>query len=64
MSVKSVAIHTERFTNDMSGLTGKYGFGVNANLIRNLDAYGEFNYAKGNKFETPYSGTLGVRYSF
>lgn len=56
--------NTERFTNDMSGLTGKYGVGVNANLIKNIDAYGEFNYAKGNKLETPYSGAVGVRYSF
>ncbi|MEX9791057.1 autotransporter outer membrane beta-barrel domain-containing protein [Providencia rettgeri] len=56
--------HSERFTNDMSGVTGKYGVGVNTKIVDNLDAYGEFNYAKGNKLETPYSGTVGVRYSF
>lgn len=56
--------NTERFTNDMSGLTGKYGVGINASIVKDLNVYGEFNYAKGNKLETPYSGTLGVRYSF
>lgn len=56
--------NTERFTNDMSGLTGKYGVGANANIVKDLDIYGEFNYAKGNKLETPYSGTVGVRYNF
>lgn len=56
--------NTERFTNDMSGLTGKYGIGMNTNIVKDLDMYGEFNYAKGNKLETPYSGTVGIRYSF
>ncbi|WP_134389261.1 autotransporter outer membrane beta-barrel domain-containing protein [Leminorella grimontii] len=26
--------------------------------------YAEFNYAKGSHVETPYSGHLGIRYSF
>lgn len=56
--------NTEHFTNDMSGLTGKYGIGLNTNIVKDLDMYGEFNYAKGNKLETPYSGTVGIRYSF
>lgn len=55
---------TERFSNDMSGTVGKYGVGLTTQLDNQWSAYAELNYAKGNHVETPYSGHLGVRYSF
>lgn len=56
--------NTARFSNDLSGTVGKYGVGFTAMMSQQWSAYGEFNYAKGNKKETPYSGSLGVRYQF
>lgn len=55
---------TERFSNDMSGTVGKYGVGLTTQLDNQWSAYAELNYAKGSHVETPYSGHLGVRYSF
>ncbi|GKX58319.1 autotransporter outer membrane beta-barrel domain-containing protein [Leminorella grimontii] len=55
---------TERFSNDMSGTVGKYGVGLTAQLDNQWSTYAEFNYAKGSHVETPYSGHLGIRYSF
>lgn len=51
-------------TNDMSGTTGKYGVGIDAKLNDKWAVYGEFNYAKSSKQETPYSGLVGVNYRF
>lgn len=51
-------------TNDMSGTTGKYGVGIDAKLNDKWAVYGEFNYAKSSKQETPYSGLIGVNYRF
>lgn len=51
-------------TNDMSGTTGKYGIGIDAKLNDKWAVYGEFNYAKSSKQETPYSGLIGVNYRF
>ncbi|MBN6598439.1 autotransporter outer membrane beta-barrel domain-containing protein [Citrobacter sedlakii] len=56
--------HTERFSNDMSGTSGKYGLGMTAKLNDRWSAWGEVNYEKGEHIETPYSGQLGIRYSF
>ncbi len=55
---------TERFANDMSGITGRYGLGVTASLNERWSAYGELNYEMGSHIETPYSGHIGFRYSF
>ncbi|MEM8026703.1 autotransporter outer membrane beta-barrel domain-containing protein [Morganella morganii] len=55
---------TESFSNDMSGTVGKYGVGLTAQMNNQWSAYAEFNYAKGSHVETPYSGNLGIRYSF
>ncbi|WP_140917864.1 autotransporter outer membrane beta-barrel domain-containing protein [Limnobaculum xujianqingii] len=55
---------TERFTNDMSGTVGKYGVGFTAQFNDQWSTYAEINYANGSHIEMPYSGHLGVRYSF
>ncbi|GKX62727.1 autotransporter outer membrane beta-barrel domain-containing protein [Pragia fontium] len=55
---------TERFSNDMSGTVGKYGVGLTAQLDNQWSTYGEINYSNGSHIETPYSGHLGIRYSF
>lgn len=55
---------TEKFTNDLSGTSGKYGLGMTAKLNERWSAWGEVNYEKGQHIETPYSGNLGIRYSF
>ncbi|WP_169052207.1 autotransporter outer membrane beta-barrel domain-containing protein [Pragia fontium] len=55
---------TERFSNDMSGTVGKYGIGLTAQLDNQWSTYGEINYSNGSHIETPYSGHLGIRYSF
>ncbi|XDZ52782.1 autotransporter outer membrane beta-barrel domain-containing protein [Neisseriaceae bacterium CLB008] len=55
---------TERFDHDVSGTVGKYGVGVTAMMNKQWAAYGELNYAKGNKTESPYGGSVGLRYSF
>ncbi|PHI29104.1 autotransporter outer membrane beta-barrel domain-containing protein [Budvicia aquatica] len=61
----SVTINdTERFNNDMSGSVGKYGVGVSAQLGEQWSTFAEVNYAKGSSVEMPYSGNIGVRYSF
>ena len=56
--------HTENFTNDLSGTSGKYGLGMTAKLNDRWSAWGEVSYEKGQHIETPYSGQLGIRYSF
>lgn len=56
--------HTEKFTNDLSGTSGKYGLGITAKLNDRWSAWGEVSYEKGQHIETPYSGQLGIRYSF
>ncbi|MDR0805162.1 MAG: autotransporter outer membrane beta-barrel domain-containing protein [Enterobacteriaceae bacterium] len=55
---------TEHFDNDMSGTVGKYGVGLTAQLTDQWETYTEINYSKGNHIETPYSGQIGIRYSF
>ena len=55
---------TEKFTNDLSGTSGKYGLGMTAKLNDRWSAWGEVSYEKGQHIETPYSGQLGIRYSF
>lgn len=55
---------TERFSNDMSGTVGKYGVGFTAQLDNQWSTYAEINYSNGSHIETPYSGHLGIRYSF
>lgn len=56
--------HSERFSNDMSGTSGKYGLGMTASLSDRWSAYGEVSYEMGKHIETPYSGQIGFRYSF
>ncbi|HBB6760055.1 TPA: autotransporter outer membrane beta-barrel domain-containing protein [Citrobacter amalonaticus] len=56
--------HTEKFKNDLSGTSGKYGLGMTAKLSDRWSAWGEVSYEKGQHIETPYSGQLGIRYSF
>ncbi|POT57209.1 autotransporter outer membrane beta-barrel domain-containing protein [Citrobacter amalonaticus] len=56
--------HTEKFNHDLSGTTGKYGLGMTAKLNDRWSAWGEVSYEKGQHLETPYSGQLGIRYSF
>ncbi|AHV93155.1 autotransporter outer membrane beta-barrel domain-containing protein [Bordetella holmesii] len=55
---------SETFSNNMSGSMGRYGLGVDARWNTAWAVYGEFNYGKGSKQESPYSGHVGVRYSF
>lgn len=55
---------TERFNNDMSGTVGKYGVGMSAQLGEQWSTFAEVNYAKGSNVEMPYSGNIGIRYSF
>ncbi|WP_097296185.1 autotransporter outer membrane beta-barrel domain-containing protein [Escherichia coli] len=52
------------FTNDISGTTGKYGAGVNAQLTPNAGIWAEVGYQKGNKMESPVTGTVGFRINF
>lgn len=52
------------FNNDMSGAAMKVGVGATAKLGNNFDAYAEVNYMKATHIKMPYSGHIGVRYSF
>ncbi|HBD3717648.1 TPA: autotransporter outer membrane beta-barrel domain-containing protein, partial [Escherichia coli] len=52
------------FINDISGTTGKYGAGVNAQLTPNAGIWAEAGYQKGNKMESPVTGTVGFRINF
>lgn len=52
------------FNNNMSGTTGWYSVGVNAQLSKNWSTYGEINYGNGKHIESPYNGGIGIRYNF
>ncbi|GDM60757.1 autotransporter outer membrane protein [Escherichia coli] len=52
------------FTNDISGTTGKYGAGVNAQLTPNAGVWAEASYQKGSNVESPVTGTVGFRINF
>lgn len=53
-----------KFTTDLSGDMGKYGFGVNLKMANQISMFAEVDYVKGNKIETPIQGNIGVRYNF
>lgn len=57
---------TAQFRNDNSGTVVKYGVGMNADFKNQWSAFAELNYAKGydGHVEMPYSGQVGMRYTF
>ena len=52
------------FRNDISGTTGKYGFGASAQLTPNAGVWAEANYQKGVNIESPVTGSVGFRINF
>lgn len=60
----AVSINGNHFTNDMSGLRGEYGAGLSAQVRNDVQIYADMNYSKGDKIESPWSGNLGVRWTW
>lgn len=56
-----VNVNDTSFKNDMSGGTGVYGAGVNAQISKNSYIYTDMSYSKGAKSESPWSANVGVR---
>ncbi|WP_137501052.1 autotransporter outer membrane beta-barrel domain-containing protein, partial [Escherichia coli] len=52
---------TYDFRNDISGTTGKYGLGVNAQLTPNAGVWAEARYENGKQTESPITGGVGFR---
>ncbi|EIV8816721.1 autotransporter outer membrane beta-barrel domain-containing protein [Escherichia coli] len=55
---------TYDFRNDISGTTGKYGLGVNAQLTPNAGVWAEARYENGKQTESPITGGVGFRINF
>ncbi|HHZ8735653.1 TPA: autotransporter outer membrane beta-barrel domain-containing protein, partial [Escherichia coli] len=55
---------TYDFRNDISGTTGKYGLGVNAQLTPNAGVWAEARYENGKRTESPVAGSVGFRLNF
>ncbi|HCB8234637.1 TPA: autotransporter outer membrane beta-barrel domain-containing protein [Escherichia coli] len=55
---------TYDFRNDISGTTGKYGLGVNAQLTPNAGVWAEARYENGKQTESPITGSVGFRINF
>lgn len=55
---------TYDFRNDISGITGKYGAGVSADLSQNASVWVEANYQKGDNIESPVTANAGFRINF
>lgn len=55
---------TERFNNDMSGTAMKVGLGATTKLSSGFSAYAEIDYMKATHSSMPYSGNVGIRYTF
>lgn len=53
-----------RFTDDISGTTGKYAVGLNASLAPGSEIWVEAGYQKGAGTESPVTATAGFRFSF
>ena len=53
-----------RFTNDFSGDVGRYGVGMDVRFANGFQVYGELNYRKGHRVESPIAANVGVRYQF
>lgn len=52
------------FRNDISGTTGKYGLGVNAQLTPNAGVWAEARYENGKQTESPVTASVGFRFNF
>ncbi|EOG4766752.1 autotransporter outer membrane beta-barrel domain-containing protein [Salmonella enterica subsp. enterica serovar Newport] len=52
------------FNNDFSGVVGKYGIGISADVSDKANVYAEANYRKGHNLESPIVANLGVRINF
>jgi len=59
-----VSINDNAFNNDMSGLRGEFTLGTSAQVTNDLQIYTEANYSKGEKIETPWGASLGLRWSW
>ncbi|MEG0533611.1 MAG: autotransporter outer membrane beta-barrel domain-containing protein, partial [Citrobacter sp.] len=55
---------TDEFNNDFSGIVGKYGIGISANVSDKASVYAEANYRKGHNIESPIVANLGFRINF
>ncbi|WP_434777875.1 autotransporter outer membrane beta-barrel domain-containing protein [Neisseria sp. Ec49-e6-T10] len=49
---------------DFSGDWGRLGLGIDAKVTKAVQLYGELNYRKGNKVESPIQANIGIRYQF
>jgi len=52
------------FSNDFSGVAGRYGLGVTSQLTHNTVVYAEADYRKGEHVESPLMANAGFRISF
>lgn len=59
-----ITINSILFDSNYSGNVAKYGVGITADIADSASVYGEINYQKGNKVETPVNATAGLRISF
>lgn len=59
-----VRVNDDGFTNDFSGQAGVYQVGVDAVMSKNLSLHADAGYSEGNHIESPWTGTVGVSYSF
>jgi len=59
-----VSINDNAFNNDMSGLRGEFTLGTSAQVTKDLQIYTEANYSKGERIETPWGASLGLRWSW
>lgn len=55
---------TDEFNNDFSGVVGKYGIGISANVSEKANVYAEASYRKGHNLESPIVANLGFRINF
>lgn len=59
-----VSINGNRFNNDQSGTRGEFGLGLSAQVEKDMQIYAEARYANGDKIESPWGASLGVRWTW
>jgi len=57
-------VNANRFSNNLSGTRGELGVGVAAQVSKNTQLYGDFDYIKGRNIEQPWGLSLGARVNF